>query len=121
MANSRVTLIEEFHFEWVRLTQFREELFWIVLGQVLMLAGGMVGIKLLTNVMGPEKYGQLALGITIAGLLNLFVYGPISSTALRFCSIYRNMGQLPIYYYVLKKAHSICALLLGILLLGAAG
>ena len=61
---------------------------------------------------GPEGYGQLALGITIAGLINMFVYGPFGQVVLRFFSVYRERGELNVYFYVLKKIHIASGLLL---------
>jgi O-antigen/teichoic acid export membrane protein len=92
--------------------QAKGEILWVVLGQLLAFSGSFVGIKLLTNVMGPESYGQLALGMTIAGMLNLFAYGPLGSALLRFYSIYREKSQLNVYFCVLRKMHSLCAVII---------
>ena len=89
----------------VRLFQLRHELAWVVAGQTLAFLGGFAGIKLLTNAMGSEGYGRLALGMTIAGLLNMFIYGPIGQVVSRYFSVYRERGDLDIYFFVLKKAH----------------
>ena len=97
---------------YVRVFQLRHELAWVVTGQLLAFLGGFAGIKILTNVLGPEGYGQLALGLTIAGLLNMFVYGPIGQVVLRFFSVYRERGELSIYFTILKNAHITSAVLL---------
>lgn len=89
----------------------RAEVFWVVAGQFLALAGGLAGVKLLTTYMGPVHYGQLALGLTIAGLLNLFAYGPISQTALRYYAISQERNELRIFVRILKETHYRVALL----------
>lgn len=98
---------------WNRLVQRREEVIWVIIGQLLAFAGGFVGLKILTNYMGPHSYGQLALGLTMAGLLNQFFYGPISQVVSRFFSVYRERRELSVYFNIIKKAH----LHLGLILL----
>lgn len=81
----------------------RKELAWVVFGQFLAFSGGIVGIKVLTNMMGPEHYGQFSLGMTIAGLVNLFVFGPIGQAITRFFSICREKKQLSFYFATGRK------------------
>ena len=90
-----------------RFAQVRREMLWVVIGQILAFSGGFAGIKILTNVMRPEDYGQLALGMTIAGLMNMFVFGPISQIVIRFFSAYHERNELSLYFYLLKKAHKV--------------
>jgi len=87
---------------------------WVVLGQILAFAGSFVGVKVLINIMGPQTYGQLALGITVAGILNLFVYGPIANVVARYFVIYREKSQLNVFFRVLKAAHKIFAAIVSI-------
>ena len=91
-----------------RMLSIRKELFWVLLGQGLAFTGGFIGIKILTNVMGPQGYGQLTLGMTIAGVINMFLFGPIAMVIIRFFSIYREKNELSVYFYLLKKAHMLC-------------
>ncbi|PLX85730.1 MAG: hypothetical protein C0617_03355 [Desulfuromonas sp.] len=81
------------------------ELFWVVVGQVLIFTGGFASIKTLTNIMGPVGYGKLALGMTIAGFFNMFVYGPIGNVVIRYFSICKEREELNLYFFVLKKTH----------------
>lgn len=92
---------------------------WIVFGQGLSFAGGFIGIKVLTTIMGPDGYGKLALGLTIAGLLTVFIYGPFANVISRFYSIYRERGKLPVYFTVLREKHTAMAVALSILSLVA--
>lgn len=89
------------------IVRVRGEILWVLAGQALSFSGGVVGIKLLTNLMGPENYGQLALGMTIAGLPNLFVYGPIANGLLRFYPVYRDKGTLPHLFCALRKIFTV--------------
>lgn len=106
-----------------RFAQVWQEIIWVIVGQILTFIGGFAGIKILTNVMGPEGYGKLALGMTIAGMMNMFVFGPIGQVILRFFSIYRERNELGSYFYLLKKAHKtssvamiIIAVLIGLII-----
>ncbi|HEX9078711.1 MAG TPA: hypothetical protein VF795_03915, partial [Desulfuromonadaceae bacterium] len=85
-----------------RIVKLRHEMAWIVAGQFFGFVGGFAGIKALTNIMGPKGYGELALGLTIAGLFNMYVYGPIANVVARFFAVYRERGRLGVYFAVLK-------------------
>ena len=88
-----------------RIFHIKGELIWVVLGQMLGFLGGVAGVKILTNLMAVESYGQLGLGMTIVGMLNFFVYGPIAQTILRYFSVCRERGHLNIYFYIFKNVH----------------
>lgn len=60
---------------------------WIVIGQIAVFAGGMVLVSVLTKYLDPTQYGQLALGLTVAGLLNAVVMGGVTNGIGRFYSI----------------------------------
>lgn len=83
----------------------RGELFWVLLGQGLAFLGGFGGIKLLTNTISIESYGELSLGISIAGILNLFLYGPLANSMMRFFSVYRERNQSQLYFLTIKSIH----------------
>ncbi len=102
-----------------RVMQLRREMAWILVGQAIGFVGGFIGIKVLTNILGPAGYGQLALGLTIAGFFNLFIYGPIANVVSRFYSVCRERGTLSAYFAVLKKSHKVLAAALVALSLAA--
>ena len=77
---------------------------------MLALSGALIGIKVLTNALGTEKYGLLSLGLTIAGLLNLFVYGPVSQWVLRFFSIHRERGETGAFFLAIRRIYLIATL-----------
>lgn len=104
-----------------RFTRLLREMAWILAGQAICFVGGFAGIKILTNIMGPHGYGQLALGLTIAGLLNMYVYGPLANVVARFYSVYREQGQLGVYFAVIRKTHRFLALGLACFAAGAGG
>lgn len=78
---------------------------WVLLGQGLAFLGGVAGIKLLTNVMPAESYGELALGVSIAGIVNMFLFGPLGQVVLRFFSACRENDDITTYTAVLVQLH----------------
>ncbi len=97
-----------------KLLYFRGEIFWVVLGQVITFIGSIVAIKVLSVIMGTTGYGQLALGLTISGLITMLVFGPISQGVLRFYSIFNDQNKIGVYFYLFrhKSISSILILLL---------
>ena len=59
--------------------------------------------------MGPEAYGQLGLGMTIAGFLSQFVYGPLGQAVFRFYSVYRERRTLSVYFHAVVRMHVLLA------------
>ncbi|MDD2734700.1 MAG: oligosaccharide flippase family protein [Desulfuromonadaceae bacterium] len=105
-------------------TKLKAELGWILLGQALGFVGGFIGIKVLTNLMGPNGYGQLALGLSIAGVLTTYVYGPIANVVARYFAVYRERSALAVYFTVLRRWHFRLAVglsLLAVVIAGFAG
>lgn len=88
-----------------RLFHLKREIAWVVLGQVLAFVGGFAAVSLLSRTMGADGYGQLALGMTVAGTVNLLVYGPLSQIVLRFFSAYQERDRLDSYFWAVKRAH----------------
>ncbi len=76
---------------------------WTVGGQLLYVLGAAAGVKVLTSLLGPRVFGMLALGLTIAGMGNLFLYGPFGHAVLRFYSIFRSRGNLKELYSAIAR------------------
>lgn len=86
--------------------QFRRlggEFFWVGLGQALATLGSLVGVRLLTGVLAPKVYGELALGLTLATLLNQVMLGPLSGAALRFFAPAREADELGPFLIALRR------------------
>jgi O-antigen/teichoic acid export membrane protein len=64
---------------------FREGL-WIVVGQVMAVVGSLLGVRLLTGLLDPAAYGELALAMTLATLVNQTALGPLAQGVMRFYS-----------------------------------
>lgn len=96
-----------------RLGAVRGEIGWVIAGQTSAAVAALASMKVLTTMLGPEAYGQLAIGLTIAGALHLFLYGPIEQTIFRFASLAVERGQLRTCLAAVNSAHRFIAVGLG--------
>jgi O-antigen/teichoic acid export membrane protein len=60
------------------------EVTWIFTGQIAAGVGGIIGVPLLTHFLRPADYGRLALGGTVATLVQQVTLGPVGNAAQRF-------------------------------------
>jgi O-antigen/teichoic acid export membrane protein len=67
-----------------RFQRLGRECLWIGSGQAAATLGALVGVRLLTGILSPDIYGELALGMTLATLVNQVVLGPLGCAVLRF-------------------------------------
>ncbi len=86
-----------------RLRRLAKEGGWIVVGQIATVAGALVLVRVLTEYLGPEQYGQLALGLTVAGLVNQIVMGGIAAGIGRFYSIAAEKRDLGDYLHATRR------------------
>jgi O-antigen/teichoic acid export membrane protein len=77
-----------------RIKRLAKEGSWIVAGQIAAVVGALVLVRVLTEYLDPAQYGQLALGLTIAGLVNQVAMGGVTSGIGRFYSISLEKGDL---------------------------
>jgi O-antigen/teichoic acid export membrane protein len=96
------------------------EVIWVAAGQLVAFVGAFAALKIFTGQLGPEQYGQLSLGMSVAGLVHMFIYGPIEQAALRFMSVYRERGELGLLLAILKKIHFWAAIVVVVGAIGAA-
>jgi O-antigen/teichoic acid export membrane protein len=69
-----------------RARRLSKEGFWVIVGQGIAVLGSLIGVRLLTEALEPTAYGELALGMTVATLVNQTVLGPLGVGAIRFYS-----------------------------------
>jgi O-antigen/teichoic acid export membrane protein len=81
---------------------FKEGL-WIVLGQVMLVVGSLLGVRLLTGLLDPTAYGELALAMTLATLVNQTVLGPLSQGVMRFYAPAVEQGNLGGYLNAVRR------------------
>jgi O-antigen/teichoic acid export membrane protein len=71
----------------------------VVAGQVLAVLGALVLVRVLTEHLNPAQYGQLALGLTSAGLVNQVIMGGVIGGIGRFYSIAAEKKDLGNYLH----------------------
>ncbi len=105
-----------------RFKRLAREGVWIVIGQIVAVAGTLALVRVLTEYLNPVQYGQLALGLTIAGLVNQVVLGGIIAGIGRYYSIaaeYKDLGGfLHATFYLLAYATAVVAIIGLIIVLG---
>jgi len=83
--------------DYLRFRRLALEGFWILSGQVAAVIGALVLVRVLTEYLEPEQYGELTLGLTIAVLVNQVVMGGLTAGISRFYSIAAEKNELPEY------------------------
>lgn len=92
---TRPTLSEEL--KSAGLARFGFEFVWIALGLSLAIAGGAVGIRVLTGVLSPSTYGELTLAMTLSTLTHQSILGPLGQAFLRFFASSHESHRLSAY------------------------
>jgi O-antigen/teichoic acid export membrane protein len=87
----------------IRVRRLGREFIWVGLGQAAAVLGSLVGVRLLTGVLSPDVYGDLALGMTLATLVLQIVMGPLCAPAGRFFASAREKGELASFLIALRK------------------
>ncbi len=105
-----------------RFRRLSKEGAWIVLGQATAIVGALASVRLLTELLDPAAYGELALGLTLASLVNQTVLGPLANGITRFYAPAQERGDLASYLSAVRglvlAATAVIAIM--ILLAGAA-
>lgn len=88
----------------MRVRRLGREFFWIITGQAVAVIGSLVGVRLLTGVLSPDVYGELALGMTLAAFVSQIVIAPLCcAPAGRFFASAREKNELTSFLTVLRK------------------
>lgn len=82
-----------------RVKRLAKEAIWILLGQVCAASGALILVRILTEYLTPEEYGQLALGLTVAGFVNQVLIGGISNGIGRYYTIAAEKHALRSYLH----------------------
>lgn len=80
-----------------RLVRVAKEAGWIVIGQGLAVLGSVVGVRLMTEMLPPAEYGELALWMTVATLVNQSILGPLNNGISRFYAPAVEKNELGLY------------------------
>lgn len=86
-----------------RLLRLAREGGWIFLGQVMVVAGALFGVRVLSELLSATAYGELSLGMTLATLVNQIILGPLAGGAIRFYAPAFESGSPNGYLKSLKR------------------
>ncbi|MEI6335426.1 MAG: lipopolysaccharide biosynthesis protein [Methylococcaceae bacterium] len=104
-----------------RFKRLAKEGSWIVIGQIMSVAASLVLVRVLTEHLNPAQYGQLALGLTVAGLVSQVVMGGIGNAISRFYSIAAEKQDLHGYLRASRRLMiyaTVAVLVIGLVLMG---
>ena len=105
-----------------RFRRLSKEGAWIVLGQAAAVLGSLAGVRLFTELLDPAAFGELALGMTVASLINQTVLGPLSNGVTRFYAPAQERGDLGGYLSAVRGlVLSAAAIIAVLILLAGAG
>lgn len=76
---------------------------WVAGGQIAGVIGSAVGIRVLTHLLDPQSFGEVALGLTAATLASQVVFGPVAGAAIRFLPISREADSTGIFTRSLQR------------------
>jgi O-antigen/teichoic acid export membrane protein len=86
-----------------RIKRLTKEGIWLVAGQITAAAASLVLVRVLTEHLDPAQYGQMALGLTIAGFINQVVMGGLTNGIIRFYSIAAEKQDLGGYLHATRR------------------
>lgn len=81
----------------VKFKSVLKEALWVISGQIIFIIGSIYLVKLLTTVLSPDQYGELALILTINGFFVQVVFSSITPGASRFFSESKKRNQIGNY------------------------
>ncbi|KAF0192549.1 MAG: hypothetical protein FD165_712 [Gammaproteobacteria bacterium] len=102
-----------------RFFRLAQEGIWITLGQAMAVLGTLFGVRLLTELLDPIAYGELALGLTVATLVNQVILGPLGNGAARFYAPAVELDDLGGYLSALQRSGFAATLVIVLLILVA--
>lgn len=86
-----------------RVRRLAKEGSWVIVGQIVSVVASLVLVRVLTETLVPAQYGQLALGLTVAGLVNQVVMGGVINGIARFYSIAAEKQDLRGYLHATRR------------------
>ena len=96
MPDIRAASRERFH-------RLSKEGLWIILGQAAAVIGSLAGVRLLTELLTPAEYGELALGLTVSALVNQTILGPLANGVTRFYAPALEQGDVGGYLSAVRR------------------
>jgi len=93
---------------------------WVIFGQIIAFIGALAQVRILTEYLEPSIYGQLALGLTIATLINQTVMAGVTPGIGRFYAVAAEKDDIQRYLYasrLMMGFATLCVFLIALLLI----
>ncbi len=100
-----------------RIRRLSKEGAWIVFGQATAVLGSLASVRLLTELLDPMAYGELALGMTVAAVVNQTVIGPLGNGVARFYAPAQERGDLGGYLNAVRRLVSAATMLIVLMIM----
>lgn len=78
----------------VNFKRILQESFWVISGQIIFILGSVYLVKLLTTILSPDQYGELALILTLNGFFVQVIFSSITPGSSRFYSESKKKNQI---------------------------
>ncbi|MCX5694871.1 MAG: hypothetical protein NT014_07145, partial [Candidatus Omnitrophica bacterium] len=86
-----------------KIKKLTTELVWICLGQLIVVAGGIFGVRLLTYRLSASVYGDLEIGMTTVMVAQQIIFAPLGQSFLRFFAPAHGENQLDLFIKAVKS------------------
>jgi O-antigen/teichoic acid export membrane protein len=86
-----------------RASTLRREVGWVTLGQIVAALGSLLSVRIMTGLLNPSSYGEVALGMTAAMLVNQLLFGPLTNGVVRFYAPASEAGDLGNYLHAVRR------------------
>src|ERR1700730_18008318 len=86
-----------------KLAGIKSELAWVIVGQATAAVAALVSVRVMTGLLNPVVYGELALGMTVALLIGQSVFGPLINGITRFYAPALEMGEIGAYFDATRR------------------
>jgi O-antigen/teichoic acid export membrane protein len=90
---------------------------WVVAGQCAVVLGGLALVRVLTEYLTPSQYGELALALTLAGLVNQSVTGGLAAGIARYYAVAAEAGDVRGYLRDARRLMGLATAVVGALLM----
>jgi len=99
--NFSLKLFKELYYK--RALNFTPEALWVLIGQLGSAIGGLIAVKLLSNLLSQTEFGKFALVNTLISFVGTYLFGPFGQGLMRFWSIGNNRGNLDVFYRISNR------------------
>jgi O-antigen/teichoic acid export membrane protein len=86
-----------------KLAGIKSELAWVIVGQAAAAVAALVGVRIMTGLLSPVAYGELALGMTVALLIVSSLFGPLTNGINRFYAPAMETGEVGAYLQAARR------------------